>query len=67
MGTDGICEARDCRGELFGRERLHSLIAGSAERAAGEICDTVIDEVAKFVYPASRSDDVTLIVVRATE
>lgn len=65
IGTDGICEARDCGGQFFGRERLWKLIESSAGRTASQICDVVTDEVAKFVHPASRSDDVTLIVVKA--
>ena len=65
MGTDGICEARDCRDQFFGTERLRSLMANGAGLTASQICDLIIDEVAKFVSPASRTDDVTLIVVKA--
>ena len=34
---------------------------------AGQICDLIIDEVAQFVSPAVRTDDVALIVAKARE
>ena len=64
MGTDGICEARDPSDQFFGPERLRNLIEKGAGLAASQICDLIIDEVAKFVSPAARTDDVTLIVAR---
>jgi len=67
MGTDGICEARDSSDQFFGPERLRKLMENGAELAAGQICDLIIDEVAKFVHPAARTDDVTLIVAKARE
>jgi sigma-B regulation protein RsbU (phosphoserine phosphatase) len=67
MGTDGICEARDPSDQLFGTERLWSLIEKSAGLPASQICDTIIDGVARFVHPASRTDDVTLIVAKARQ
>lgn len=66
-GTDGICEARDPSEQFFGTERLWSLIEKGAGLTANQICDMIIDDVMKFVYPASRTDDVTLIVVKARE
>jgi sigma-B regulation protein RsbU (phosphoserine phosphatase) len=65
MGTDGICEARDPSDQFFGTERLRNLMAKGAELTASQICDWIIDEVEKFVSPAARTDDVTLIVVKA--
>ncbi len=67
IGTDGICEARDSSDQFFGTERLRNLMEKGAGLAASQICDLIIDEVAKFVSPASRTDDVTLIVVKARQ
>jgi sigma-B regulation protein RsbU (phosphoserine phosphatase) len=64
MGTDGICEARNSRDQFFGTERLRDLMEKSAGLTASQICDLIIDEVAQFVSPAARTDDVTLIVVK---
>jgi sigma-B regulation protein RsbU (phosphoserine phosphatase) len=65
VGTDGICEARDSSEQFFGTERLRNLMEKGAELTASRICDLIIDEVAAFVSPAARTDDVTLIVVKA--
>jgi sigma-B regulation protein RsbU (phosphoserine phosphatase) len=65
MGTDGICEARDPSDRFFGTERLRTLIEEGAGLTASQICDLIIDEVTTFVSPAARTDDVTLIVVKA--
>ncbi len=65
MGTDGICEARDPRDQFFGTERLRKLVENGAGLTASQICDSIIDAVARFVHPAARTDDVTLIVVKA--
>jgi phosphoserine phosphatase RsbU/P len=65
LGTDGIWEARDDSGRLFGKDRFHRIIQESASLGAGEICDRVIDAVTMFVQPSPHSDDITLIVVKA--
>ncbi|MCL5282563.1 MAG: SpoIIE family protein phosphatase [Planctomycetes bacterium] len=67
MGTDGICEARDSHDEFFGTERLRNLMERGAGLTASQMCDLIIDEVTKFIHPAARTDDVTLIVVKAKE
>ena len=67
MGTDGIGEARDSRDQFFGTERLRNLMEKAAALAANQICDLIIDEVARFVSPAARTDDVTLMVAKARE
>lgn len=63
VGTDGIWEARDAGGNLFGKERLCEILRtthGSAE----EICRTVLKAVEDFVGSAPRLDDVTLVVLK---
>lgn len=67
MGTDGIGEARNAHDEFFGAERLRSLMEKGAGLTANQICDLIIDEVAGFVTPGARTDDVTLIVVKARD
>ena len=64
VGTDGIWEAQDPGGQFFGKERFLDIICSSAGLSADQICTTVIDRVAQFVHPASRTDDITLIVIK---
>jgi sigma-B regulation protein RsbU (phosphoserine phosphatase) len=66
VGTDGIWEAEDPAGQPYGKERLHELIRTSTDRSAEEIVDAVIESVEAFSAPASPTDDVTLIVIKAT-
>ncbi len=65
VGTDGIWEAHDDSGHYFGKERFHRIIQDAAALSATEICDRIIDSVTMFSHPAPRSDDITLIVVKA--
>ena len=64
-GTDGIHEAQNSQGEFFGRERFLEVIAANAGRSAEAICDAVIVAVTDFTGDAARTDDITLIVVKA--
>lgn len=64
MGTDGIREAQNPAGELFGRERFHEIIRDHAHENAEAICAAVIQKTIAFVGPASRTDDITLVVVK---
>ena len=65
VGTDGIREARNQADEFFGTERLLEIIRDKAGLSADQICTAIIDGVTRFVEPAPRTDDITLIVVKA--
>ena len=51
IGTDGIWEAHDDAGRLFGKDRFHRIVQDAAALSANEICDRIIDAVAMFVHP----------------
>ena len=66
IGTDGIWEARNGSGEMFGKERFKAVLrervrAGDEARA---ILDAVFDAVREFTAGAGLADDVTLVVIR---
>lgn len=63
VGTDGIWEARDAGGNLFGKERLCEILR-TAHGSAEEICRTILKTVEDFVGSAPRLDDVTLVVLK---
>ena len=68
MVTDGITEAMNERGELYGTARLTGLIE-SLEREAGKIAPqrlvtAIRQEVARFSNGAEPADDLTILVVR---
>lgn len=63
--TDGVTEAMNERGELYGHERLERLLASVPRGAAPhEINSAVIDDVKRFVGEAAASDDLTLLALR---
>jgi serine phosphatase RsbU (regulator of sigma subunit) len=49
--------------ELWGRERLESLLRSCCERAPAQILRRILDEVTAFADGRSQRDDVTLVVV----
>lgn len=61
--TDGITEAQDPQGELFGQKRLTRLMEEQAGRSAEEIKDTILKAVHTFTGSAPRSDDITLLIL----
>ncbi len=61
--SDGVTEAQDAAGTLYGEERLVGLLQSNAILAAEGICRTVIADVDGY-RTDSRQDDVTLLVLR---
>ena len=60
--TDGVTEAMNERGELYGSARLLSALHGLA--GPEEIVTALRDDVRRFAGTAEQSDDVTLLCVR---
>ncbi|WP_343731594.1 CHASE2 domain-containing protein [Duganella sp.] len=64
LTTDGISEAMNAVGELYGNERLNGLLAGVAATAPAAVVQAVRDDVRRHVNGAEASDDLTLLVLR---
>jgi serine phosphatase RsbU (regulator of sigma subunit) len=64
LGTDGIWEARNRDGEMFGKGRLRRIIRDKADRPAREIVEAVLEELWAFRRGLAAEDDVTLVVVK---
>ncbi len=62
--SDGVTEAGIERGNEFGEERLLALLSENRGSSADLLVHTIIDAVAGF-SGASRTDDVTVVVLRA--
>ena len=61
--TDGVTEALDDNGELFGEERLQELLLTNAHLSAAELREKIIAAVTEFGN-GSFYDDVTLLVLK---
>ena len=62
--TDGVWEAANTDGEMFGKDRLREIIAAHARRNAHDIEYAILDAVNRFLGPAPQEDDVTLVVIK---
>jgi phosphoserine phosphatase RsbU/P len=62
--SDGVTEATNAEGALFGEERLIALFDGQAESHPSELLGTIIVEVDGYMALAPMADDVTLLVLR---
>ncbi len=63
--TDGVTEAMDADGGLYGRARLYSVLtAALAAVNAVTLVDLVRDDVREFVGATERSDDLTIVALR---
>jgi sigma-B regulation protein RsbU (phosphoserine phosphatase) len=63
MYSDGISEAADSRGELYGEDRLSALWRDCAGAPTAGVIDRLLAEVARFRGSAGQSDDMTALVV----
>lgn len=63
--TDGITEARNMNGEMFGLERLKQVVALYAGQGdAQTIIQSIAKDFSKYVEEHVQEDDVTLVVVK---
>lgn len=66
MGTDGLWEAVNPHGEMFGKNRLRDLIRQTAGKSAREIVDDILESVEVFSETRIPEDDITLVVIKRT-
>jgi sigma-B regulation protein RsbU (phosphoserine phosphatase) len=62
--TDGVTEATDAGGALFGLERLQACLAEAPPKTASDIVARVVSAVRAFVGGAPQSDDITILAAR---
>ena len=63
--TDGAPEAKNPRGEFFGRERLLDILR-RCNSSAQELVKTMAAELRSYMDGATQFDDITLLAVRRT-
>jgi sigma-B regulation protein RsbU (phosphoserine phosphatase) len=64
IGTDGVWEMPDAKGDQFGKERLREVIRENADRSADEIARAVRERLTAFRGDVKSVDDVTFVVVK---
>jgi sigma-B regulation protein RsbU (phosphoserine phosphatase) len=64
LGTDGIWEARNPQGEMFGKDRILHIIRQNHDTSAKEILTICFNALSRFRENRAPEDDVTMIVIK---
>ena len=67
LSTDGIREACNPQGEMFGREPIFDIIRNNSSLSANDILDAITTSLSKFQQGAKIEDDITLVVIKITD
>jgi len=62
--SDGILDARNRKGDLFGRGRLEKIVAENASSNASQVVDSIFKAVADHSAGVETFDDQTVVVIR---
>ena len=62
--SDGITDAENAQGEMYGMERLCQMLCGHRLLPAAEIAEAIFADVARFQAGQPRFDDETILVLR---
>ncbi|MGE5814790.1 MAG: PP2C family protein-serine/threonine phosphatase [Acidobacteriota bacterium] len=65
--TDGVTEAMDQEGELFGDNRLRRIVEEHGHLRSAELRERILREVESFVGEADQHDDLTLILIKVAD
>lgn len=64
LATDGILEARNPQGRMFGKDAIVNIIRKNKDAAAKHILDAVFNDLKRFQQKAELEDDITLVVIK---
>lgn len=64
LTTDGIYEAHNHQGEMFGKERLQDIVRLHSSQPAMAILNNIMEEHFRFTAGLAREDDITLVIVK---
>jgi sigma-B regulation protein RsbU (phosphoserine phosphatase) len=62
--SDGILDARNHKGEMFGRGRVETVIAGCTEKSANCVVDSLFKAVEEHSAGVEAFDDQTVVAIR---
>jgi sigma-B regulation protein RsbU (phosphoserine phosphatase) len=67
MYTDGITEAENPERELWGQDRLESVLRSCRDHTPAQMVRRILEEMLAFASGLSQRDDVTLIVIKVKD
>ncbi len=62
--TDGLTDAQDTKGRLFGEKKFFELIQSASNQSPSDLLEHITSEIAKFTYQADQYDDMTLFILK---
>jgi len=66
IATDGIWEARNPDGKMFGKDRIYQIVRQNAAASAADIQNAVLEALRSFQKDTRLEDDLTLVVIKIT-
>ena len=63
LSSDGVVEASNGNGEMYGPERLAACVASASNHSAQNMLKCILDDVHTFVGDAEAADDMTMVVI----
>ena len=67
LSTDGVWEAHNGPGEIFGKTRLYEIIRQNSDKKAKEIIEAVFSALSQFQKNSAIEDDITIVVIKIEE
>jgi sigma-B regulation protein RsbU (phosphoserine phosphatase) len=67
IGTDGIWEAFNKKGAMFGKKRFKEIIRQNAAAGADDILNAVYNEINQFIEGQKTEDDITLVIIKVNK
>jgi len=64
IGTDGIWNAHNGDGDLFGKERFNTILRETSHQSAEHTIAAVFDDLSSFCKDVPLDDDITLVVIK---
>jgi sigma-B regulation protein RsbU (phosphoserine phosphatase) len=64
IATDGLFEAQNQKGKMFGRQRFYDIIRQSASDSASRIMEAVLQAAEDFRQNLPPEDDLTLVIIK---
>ena len=66
LSTDGIWEAFNSNGEMFGKDRIYDILRNNALKRADDIIQELLASLKSFQQGAPIEDDITLVIIKIT-
>jgi len=67
LGTDGIWESRNPKGDMFGKERIFHVLRKKSSSTANEILEAILESLTIFQDSVKIEDDITLVIIKITD